>query len=134
MDTKIEIKYEYATLVCRVIGTSIDGVIVLTLFLFTLVVLNRFNINNAYTVISAIIVFYIIYFTWPVSKYGYTPGYKIMNMKIINKNGSYLGIVASFFRYVTKTILGVVSFVSYGTKERQCLHDKLVNSIVIKET
>ena len=126
--------YEYASLAARVIATTIDGLIVLAVFVATIMLLSKIDLNNAYTIIATIFMCYIFYFTWPVSKYGYTPGYKLMGMKILKDDGTHLSLGRSFFRYIAKTILGVISFVTYGSEKRQCIHDKLVDSIVVKET
>jgi uncharacterized RDD family membrane protein YckC len=131
METK---QYEYASLSARIIGSFIDGVIVTILFVGSIYLLNIVDLNNAYTVLSVIFLYGIFYFTWPVAKYGYTPGYRMLGMKIIKTNGMHLGIVQSFIRYVIKTILGIISLLSYGSEKKQCLHDMLVDSIVIKET
>ena len=48
----------------------------------TLVIFNQLGINNAFTGITTIFMCYIFYFTWPVSQYGYTPGYKLMKLRI----------------------------------------------------
>lgn len=127
-------EYEYASLASRVIATTIDGFIVLAIFLTTLVVLNQLELNNAFTGLTTIFMCYIFYFTWPVAKYGRTPGYKLMKMKILRDDGTHLGIGSALFRYIAKTILGIISFITYGSQQRQCIHDKLVDSIVIRET
>jgi uncharacterized RDD family membrane protein YckC len=127
-------QYEYASLSARVIGTFIDGVIVFVLFIGSILLLNILNANNAFTVLGVIFLCYFFYFTWPISKYGYTPGYRMLRIKVIKSNGMHLGVAQSFVRYIVKTILGVISLLTYASEKKQCIHDMIVDSIVIKET
>ncbi len=58
----------------------------------------------------------------------------MLRIKVIKTNGMHLGVVQSFIRYIIKTILGVISLLTYASEKRQCIHDMIVDSIVIKET
>jgi uncharacterized RDD family membrane protein YckC len=133
-DNTLPKQYEYASLSARVIGTFIDGVVVFVLFIGSVMLLKALNANNAYTIMTVVFLCYIFYFTWPISKYGYTPGYKILKIEVIRTNGQHLGIAQSFIRYVAKTILGIISLLAYGSEKRQCIHDMIVDTIVIKKT
>ena len=126
--------YEFASLVSRVVGTVIDGAIAAALYFLGIYVLNQLNSSNWLTITSLIFFVYIFYFTWPIHKYARTPGFKIMKLKVVNSDGTNLGIVPAFLRYVAKTLLSIISLVTYGfTTKRQTLHDIIVDSIVVKE-
>ena len=125
---------EYASLLLRVIGTFIDGVIVGTMFLSTLYLLNKYNFSNAFSISLVVFIYYFFYFTWPIAAFAQTPGYKLVKIKVIKSDGTNLGIVASFFRYIVKIFFGIISWLTYGfTKKRQCIHDIIVDSIVVCE-
>ena len=123
---------QYASLLSRVIGTFIDGVIVLIMFLITIYLLNKYNLSNALSISIVIFIYYIVYFTWPISQFAQTPGYMFMKIKVIKSDGSNLGIIRSFFRYFVKTLLGIISMLTYGfSKKKQSIHDMIVDSIVV---
>jgi len=123
---------QYASLLSRVVGTFIDGVIVMIIFLITIYLLNKYNSSNVFTISIVIFVYYIVYFTWPIAQFAQTPGYMIMKIKVIKSDGSNLGIMSSFFRYVVKTLLGIISLLTYGfSKKKQSIHDMIVDSIVV---
>lgn len=124
---------EYASLMARVLGTLIDGIIVLIFYLLTIYTLNLFDLNNAFSIITTVLLYYIVYFTWPIAKYKQTIGYKLMRIQVVRPDGSHLNMTRAFLRYVTKTLLGIASFITYGGKRRQSIHDLLVDSIVIEK-
>jgi len=127
-------QYEYASLPARVFGTIIDGVIAGILFVFGIILLRQLNLANWFTISFLIFIVYIFYFTWPISKFTQTPGFKLMKIKVIKTDGTNLGFIAAFLRYVLKTVLGIVSIAFYGfNPQRQMIHDMVVDSIVVNE-
>lgn len=131
-DPFTEDQQEYASLLSRVIGTSIDGVIAMILFLFTIFLLNQINLSNGISISFVIFIYYIFYFTWPIAKYSQTPGYMIMKIKVVKSSGANLGVISAFFRYAAKTMLGIISLIAYFfTKKKQSIHDMVVDSIVV---
>ena len=127
-------QYEYASLPARVFGTIIDGVIAGSLYILAILLLRQLNLSNWFTISFLIFIVYIFYFTWPISKFTQTPGFKLMKIRVIKTDGTNLGFIAAFLRYVLKTLLGIVSILFYGfNRQRQMLHDMVVDSIVVNE-
>ncbi len=127
-------QHEYASLAARVFGTIIDGVIAGTLYILAILLLRQLNLSNWFTISFLILIVYIFYFTWPISRFAQTPGFKLMKIRVIKTDGTNLGFIRAFLRYVLKTVLGIISILFYGfNPERQMLHDMVVDSIVVNE-
>ena len=131
-ETIPEDQTEYASLLLRVIGTFIDGVIFGIMFYLTIVLLNKYNFSNAFSICFVILFYYSLFFVWPIAAFAQTLGCMLVKIKVIKSDGTNLGIVASFFRYIVKYFLGFISWLTYGfSKKRQCMHDMMVDSIVV---
>ncbi len=113
-----EDQQEYASLLPRVLGTIIDGAIVAILFLLTIFLLNQYELSNAISISIVIFIYYILYFTWPIAKYAQTPGYMLMKIKVVKSSGANLGMISSFFRYIVKTVLGIISLFAYDFQRK----------------
>ena len=128
-------QFEYASLQARVVGTIIDGVIAGALYISGILLLRQLTLSNWFTIYFLLFLVYIFYFTWPISKFAQTPGFKLMKIRVIKTDGTNLGFMAAFLRYVLKTVLGIISILFYGLNpQRQMLHDMVVDSIVVNET
>ena len=68
-----------------------------------------------------------------VSFTGGTIGHHIIKIRVQNVDGHYnINIFLAFFRFILKSVLGVISLVFVLTTRRhQAIHDFLVNSVVV---
>ena len=67
---------------------------------------------------------------------GGTPGKLILNMRIVNEKGGFIGIPAAILRYIGKvlsTLILLIGLFMIGWDSRkQGLHDKIANTFVIR--
>lgn len=70
-----------------------------------------------------------------ISKYGFSPGKKIVGIKVQRKNGERLSFGRAFLREFTKGIsaipFGLGYFWIFIDKEKQAWHDKFADSLVV---
>ena len=67
---------------------------------------------------------------------GGTPGKLILGMRIVNKQGNYIGIPMAILRYICKIlsaiILGIGFLMIAFTEIKQGLHDKIAKTYIVK--
>ena len=127
-------EHEFASLLSRLAATVVDGLIVSLLYLLGILLLSKLDLSNWLTISCLVFFVFILYFTWPISKYTQTPGYKLMRITVIRADGANLSLSRAFFRHVVKSSFGIISILFYGSNpKRQTLHDIVVDSIVVKE-
>lgn len=123
----------YASLATRIKASIIDGLILITLFLSTPMVIGVFSNNDS--PIKAIAMFAPLILLEPilVTYLGSTIGQYIFGIKVIRVDSrSNCNLYVSFFRYVAKTILGSISLVyMLFSRKHQAIHDHLTNTVVL---
>ncbi len=128
-------EYQFANLIDRYFGNLIDGLIAGTLFILGIILLRQLNWFNWATILVLIFTLFVVYFTWPVSKFAQTPGFKIMDIKVIKTDGTNLGFFRAVLRYVLAIMSGSIFPLFYSIDtERQSPHDLIVDSIVVEKT
>ncbi len=128
-------EYQFANLIDRYFGNLIDGLIAGTLFILGIILLRQLNWFNWATNLGLIFTLRVVYFTWPVSKFAQTPGFKIMDIRVIKTDGTNLGFFRAFLRYVLAIVSGSIFPLFYRIDtERQSAHDLIVDSIVVEKT
>jgi uncharacterized RDD family membrane protein YckC len=64
---------------------------------------------------------------------GATPGKQAMGLRVVDKDGGDVGPGKAILRYVLKSILsGIFWIVALFTEKRQCLHDLIVGTYVVR--
>jgi len=128
-------EYQFANLIDRYFGNLIDGLIAGTLFILGIILLRQLNWFNWATILVLIFTLFVVYFTWPVSQFAQTPGFKIMDIKVVKTDGTNLGFFRAFLRYVLAIAAGRIFPLFYRIDaERQSPHDLIVDSIVVEKT
>ncbi|MFI5333950.1 MAG: RDD family protein [Chlamydiales bacterium] len=71
------------------------------------------------------------------SKYEATVGKLLLGLKVVDMRGNRLSFLRATTRYfgkfLSRLLLGLGFFMMLFTKKRQCLHDKLASTIVVKK-
>ena len=128
-------EYQFANLIDRYFANTIDGLIAGTLFILGILSLRQLHSFNWATVLVLILTIIIFYFTWSVSRFAQTPGFKIMDIRVIKMDGKNLGGFSVVFRNVLAFVTCNV-FPTFNRIEpvRQLSHDLIVGSIVVETT
>lgn len=78
----------------------------------------------------------LIYNTWFIGRFGATPGKMACNLKVITADGSKVSYIRAFSRYWSEMLSGILLFIGYimagVDEEKRTLHDRIVNTRVIK--
>lgn len=118
----------------RFLAYLVDGVLIFLPAFVINVVLIMFTSLDALTYFIGLAVFCITVYMDGI--YGGTPGKLILEMRIVNENGEYLGISGAFLRYLCKLLMGLtigVGFFIIGfTEKKQGLHDMLAKTFVVR--
>jgi uncharacterized RDD family membrane protein YckC len=139
---------EYAGFGVRFVAYLIDIVISNLLMLLpgVLIYFAIANLTGALqTIVSAVAylaVFLIAFFYWVVllGKKGYTPGKKMMKLKVVGADGTYpIGIGKAFLRVIMQGIGGSICGLTYwmilfDKEMHRSLHDKVAGTLVVRET
>ncbi|HLC72739.1 MAG TPA: RDD family protein [Candidatus Nanoarchaeia archaeon] len=68
---------------------------------------------------------------------GGTPGKLILKLRIVNKQGSYIGIPGAILRYIGKLVSGIILSIGFfmigWTAKKQGLHDKIAGTYVVRQ-
>lgn len=128
-------EYQFANLLDRYFANLIDALITVTLFMLGILLLRQLDWFNWATILVLIFTLFVVYFSWLVSNFAQTPGFKIMDIRVIKTDGTNLGLFRAFLRYVLAIVLGSV-FPTFNRiePERQLSHDLIVGSIVVEKT
>ncbi len=128
-------EYQFANLIDRYFANTIDGLIAGTLFILGIILLRQLHWFNWATILILIFIIFAGYFTWPVSKFAQTPGFRIMDIRVIMTDGTNLGVFRAFFRTVLAFVSGSIFPLFYRIDtERQFPHDLIAGSIVVEKT
>lgn len=138
-----DIEYEYAGFWIRFLASIIDG-IVITLVVFPIgFFAGMLGLvdpeNSSFGVLDVLIqILSVVFYVGCWVKFGGTPGKRILKLKILDADtGEYLTIGKSIVRYVGYIIsylvlcIGLI-WVAFDQR-KQGWHDKMANSVVVKE-
>jgi uncharacterized RDD family membrane protein YckC len=129
----------------RVVAVLIDGIVVsviqqLVLFVAKMplqsMVAKNSLFNNIYSLAFIVIITY-FYAVWPVMKWGYTPGKKLMGLKIVRYGDGDLGYAQIILReYIIKSVSFFLFFISiplyFFNQEKRFIHDLICKTRVVK--
>ncbi len=122
--------YKYASFSSRLVASLFD----IILFGIPLVALAIFVPIIGAIVSSVLGVLYNPYFE--SSDWQGTPGKKIMGIIVVDLIGNRINFKTVLFRYLAKTLSGLIFCIGYFmmlfTERKQCLHDLIVETLVIK--
>ncbi len=69
---------------------------------------------------------------------GGTPGKLVLNMRIVNETGNYIGIPNAILRYLSKLLSAIILLIGYfmigWDTRKQGLHDKIAKTFVVRNT
>ena len=124
-----------ATLAQRVYAILIDGLIVSGLLFGLPVILQPLALPDFVRGRLMAVIFFALLFAYDplqVAFFGQTPGHRCLRIKVVNADGGRVSILTAYARFITKTILGLFSFLTMmGPKER-AIHDMVTGSKVIE--
>lgn len=124
----------YPSLLARVQSTFIDLLVIIFLMYLCSVLLGNFDDVPNWIVIVLLVGIWGLYEPVCVAL-GCTIGNYIIKIRVRQeaKPGQRISLPASFLRYVLKTLLGWISFLTIGSNEqRRAIHDFAANSVVIR--
>ena len=128
-------EYQFANLIDRYFANTIDGLIAGTLFILGIILLRQLHWFNWATILVLIFTIVVVYFTWPVSKFTQTPGFRIMDIRVTKTDGTNLGFFRAYFRTVLAFVSGSIFPLFYKIDpERQFPHDLIAGSMVVEMT
>ena len=141
-ETKINtniIYFNKPSLLVRMKCTMIDTVVFIILMYVVSAILNSLNIESG--TIRAFALVIIILYEPIMTSVSRTLGQKIMGIRVRkftpfvkDKEKLNISIFKSMIRFVSKLLLGFISLLTiHGDSYGQAIHDKLGNSIMIKE-
>ncbi len=123
----------FATLPRRLKASIIDGIILLSLFIISLLAIGAVIDNE--TVLKPIAILAPVLLIEPllITYLGFTIGQYIFGIQVVRVTGhSKCPLLVSFVRFYTKILLGSLSLVyMLFSKSRQAIHDHLAKTIVV---
>jgi uncharacterized RDD family membrane protein YckC len=124
---------QYPSLADRIQTIFIDGVFICVLMFFFSWLLDKFTTVPDWTRIALFFGIWAIYEPLLVV-FGCTLGQYVKGLRVKDHSDTHrrIGVFASFIRYVFKTVLGWLSFLTItANKERRAIHDLISGSVVI---
>ena len=125
----------YASFLERLVATLIDGVILFAISFGVSLVFNMIDLASLGTILTLILsIGYSIFF---IGTSGATPGKKVMHIKVIKTTGEKPNFIDAFLREVIgKFVSGLILYIGFlwmlWDDHKQCLHDKIAHTYVIK--
>jgi uncharacterized RDD family membrane protein YckC len=125
-------EYKYPSLVKRYKALLVDGLLLLTVMIITMVVLGNHE-NRPYIMISMWILFSFVY--EPVlTAYSTTIGQRVMKIRVrdYNNPSQPIKLGNAYIRLLVKNLFGWISFVTiHFNPEHRAMHDLACSSVVI---
>jgi len=121
----------YPSLLKRVQSTFIDGIF--TFILIGLLVTLANSINDNSVTLKVIAIFLGLSYE-PISiAFSRTIGQRITGIRVVSvNNGKKVNILLAYLRYIVKTILGWLSFLTmHRDTQRRAFHDFIANTVVV---
>ncbi len=125
--------YELPYLIDRYKAALIDNLLVVCLVILIAYGFDQFNINTVWSVIVGL--FILLAYEPILVSYSNTIGQAIMNIRVRNLQSpeSRIKLASSYLRFLTKIILGILSFITISfNKNKRAIHDFAGSSITIK--
>lgn len=128
-------KLEYPGVFLRVKAATIDSIILILFMLIATDIFARFENVPDYARMLAFVFIFILYDPLMVTIFGATVGHRVSKLKVQQLNtGKHINFGFAIIRFLIKATLGWVSLFTVSTnKNRQAIHDSIVDSIVVHD-
>jgi len=126
-------KTDYPGVFLRVKASTIDSMVIILFMLVATDLFSRFENVPDYARMTAFVFIFILYDPLMVSLFGSTIGHRMSNLKVQRlDNGKNIHLGLAIIRFLVKVTLGWISFFTVSTnKNRQAIHDSIINSVVV---
>lgn len=126
-------KIDYPGVFSRVKAATIDSIVLILFMVLATDLFSRFENVPNYARMIAFVFIFILYDPLMVALFGSTIGHRMNNLKVQRfDNGKNINFGLAIIRFLIKATLGWISFFTVSTsKNRQAIHDSIVNSIVV---
>jgi len=126
-------KTDYPGVFLRVKASTIDSMVIILFMLVATDLFSRFENVPDYARMTAFVFIFILYDPLMVSLFGSTIGHRMSNLKVQRlDNGKNINLGLAIIRFLVKVTLGWISFFTVSTnKNRQAIHDSIINSVVV---
>lgn len=141
-DEPDDIEYEYAGFWIRVLASMVDSLILMLVIVPLVVVagmMGLIDLDAQYTWLDIVVqIFSVVFYIGCWVKFAGTPGKRILKLKILDADtGEHLTTGKAIIRYVGYIISSIVLLLGLiwvaFDKKKQGWHDKMANSVVVKE-
>lgn len=134
MTTDLKGSEKYASLATRIKGLVIDSIVILIFIFIGSLILSLFN--HVHDAIKISLFLFIFFFYDPLftSLFGATIGHMFIAVRVKRNDDETknLTLPVAFLRFVVKTSLGWISFLTISkSKKHRAIHDMVANSVVI---
>jgi uncharacterized RDD family membrane protein YckC len=132
MPKEVIAMFESPTILRRYLSTFIDGILILSVFIFVSLAIDSDSALADYARIAVFLGMFFVYEPIFTSRFC-TLGQKITGIRI-RTIGSYekISIPAAYLRIIVKLLLGIISLLSIPfTRNRRAVHDFASGSVVI---
>ena len=122
----------YPSLLKRVKALCIDTIIMVLMIYGISDIFSHFDHIPSYVKVLAFLFVFFLYDPWLTSARGGTIGHKFMKLKVTKTDTEeLLNFKTAFVRSSIKALLGWLSLFTVGkTKQKQAIHDLVVNSVI----
>jgi uncharacterized RDD family membrane protein YckC len=126
-------KTDYPGVFLRVKAATIDSIVMILFMVVATDLFSRFENVPDYARMIAFAFIFILYDPLMVSLFGSTIGHRMSNLKVQRlDSGEKINLGLAIIRFLIKATLGWISFFTVSTnKNRQAIHDSIINSIVV---
>lgn len=124
----------FPSLLTRVKALVIDAIVLLILFSLASILIDKFEHTPTYVRVFIFVFAFYIYEPLFVTLFGGTIGHHILgvNVKQINRPQQKINALQAIVRFLTKYLLGWISFLTLiGNKRKRGIHDLASGSIVL---
>lgn len=137
-----DVDYEYAGFWIRVLASIIDSLVLMLVIVPLVVVagmMGLIDLDAQYTWLDIVVqIFSVVFYIGCWVKFAGTPGKRILKLKILDADtGEHLTTGKAIIRYVGYIISSLVLLLGLiwvaFDKKKQGWHDKMANSVVVKE-
>ena len=123
---------EYPSTYTRIKAFFIDALIMVLLMFAIFRVFSKIEFISDFVRAFVFLLVFFLYDPWLTSARGGTIGHKFMKLKVVKTTtGEFLSFKTAFVRSSIKALLGWISvFTMNKSKQKQAIHDIVVNSVV----
>lgn len=127
-----ELPIYYARLTTRIKAMLIDSIIFVLWILIVPAIVKSSNQDASATRMWLILSPIVIYETLMISIFACTIGQRLMGIRVLREDYSKVPLHISFIRWITKSLLGLYSFIyMFFTDKLQAIHDRIAGTVVI---